>query len=122
MTVQGAQARITIVHPGQDVELLCNITPSDGQTAAWIIDHVVYTVQQLHNGTLAGYSSNGNNLIIENIMMNVDRNGIECSCVTLSTEGDVINKSDITILYVAGEYMISMHNCTAAVDIYVATT
>ena len=122
MTAQQGPGAV-IAHPGQTVELLCTVTPSGGQTAAWAIDNGgKYTVQQLHNGTLAGYSSNGNNLIIENIMMNDDRNGTECSCVTLSTEGGVINKSDITILYVAGEYMISMHNCTAAVHIYVATT
>ena len=62
-----------IAHPGQDVELLCTVTPSGSQTAAWIINHVVYTVQQLQNDALIGYSSNGNNLIIENIMMNDDR-------------------------------------------------
>ena len=129
MTVQGAQARIIIVHPGQDVELLCNVTPSDSQTAAWVIDNgAPYTVQRLHNDTLAGYSTNGNNLIIENIMMNDDRNNTEYNCVILSsalsqpTIGDIVDESDVTILYVAGEYMISMHNCTAAVDIYVATT
>ena len=117
MTAQGAQARITIAHPSQDVELLCTITPSDGQTAAWVINNwAPRTVQQLHNGILAGYSSNENNLIIENIMMNDGRNDTGHSCVTVSstvsqpTEGDIIDKSDVTILYVAGEYMINMHS------------
>ena len=101
---------IVIAHPGQGIELLCNITPSDGQTAAWIIDHIVYTVQQLHNDILTGYSTNGNNLIIENIMMNDDRNDTEYICVTVSstvsqpTVADIIDESDTTILYVAGEY------------------
>ena len=89
---------------------MCTITPSDGQTAAWVINNVMYTVQQLHNGILAGYSTNGNNLIIENIMMNDDRNDTEYSCVTvLSTVSqpsvaDIIDESDPTILYVTGEY------------------
>ena len=105
---------IVIAHPGQDVELLCTVTPSDGQTAAWIIDDgVIHTVQQLHNGILTGYSTtDGNNLIIENIMMNDDRNGTVYSCGTVSstvsqpTFADIIDESDPTILYVAGEYQI----------------
>ena len=68
-------------------------------------------VQQLHNGKLTGYSTNGNNLIIENIMMNDDRNDTEYSCVTVPstvsqpTFADIIDESDPTILYVAGEYI-----------------
>ena len=102
---------IVIAHPGQDVELLCNVTPSDGQTAAWVINNgVLYTVQQLHNGILTGYSTNGNNLIIENIMMNDDRNDTEYSCVTVPSTAsqpstaNIIDESDPIILYVAGEY------------------
>ena len=104
-----------IAHPGQDVELLCTVTPSDSQTAAWIVNDVgPHTVQQLHNGILAGYSTNGNNLIIENIMMNDDRNDTEYSCVTISSTVsqpslvDIIDESDPTILYVAGEYLCSV--------------
>ena len=106
---------IVIAHPGQDVELLCTVTPSDGQTAAWEInDGVVYTLQQLRNGILTGYSSNGNNLIIENIMMNDDRNDTEYSCgivsstVSQPTVADIIDESDTTILYVAGEYQYTL--------------
>ena len=101
---------IVIAHPGQDVELLCTVTPSDGQTAGWLINHGgPYTVQQLHNGILTGYSSNGNNLIIENIMMNDDRNNTEYSCVTVPSTrlrplSDIVDESDPTFLYVAGEY------------------
>ena len=108
--VQGAG--IVIAHPGQDVELLCTVTPSDDQTAAWIInDGVLYTVPLLHNGILAGYSSNGNNLIVQNIMMNDNRNGSKYQCVTvLRTQPEltnIIDESDPTILYVAGEYFSS---------------
>ena len=96
---------------------MCTVTPSDGQTAAWIIDNGrPYTVQQLRNGILDGYSTNGNNLIIENIMMNDDRNDTEYSCVTISSTvsrpsvADIIDESDPTILYVAGEYQYTV--CT----------
>ena len=104
---------IAIVYPSQGVELLCTVTPSGSQTAAWIINNAgPYTVQQLHNDILNGYSSNGNNLIIENIMMNDDRNVTEYICVTVSsalsqpTLGDIVDESDATILYVAGEYYV----------------
>ena len=108
---EGPSIAIVIAHPGQNIELLCNVTPSNGQTAAWIIGHgMVYTVQQLHNGILTGYNLNGNNLIIENIMLNDDRNDTEYSCVTVSSTvsqppvADIVDESDTTILYVAGEY------------------
>ena len=93
---------------------MCTVTPSDGQIAVWIINTVVHTVQQLHNGILTGYSTNGNNLIIENIMMNDDRNDTEYSCGTVSSivsqpkVANVIDESDPTILYVAGEYLCTL--------------
>ena len=100
---------IVIAHPGQDVELLCTVTPSDGQIAGWLIDNTPYTLQQLDNDILTGYSTNGNNLIIENIMMNDDRDYAEYTCVTvLSTVNrpalkDIIDEGNPAILYVAGE-------------------
>ena len=99
-----------IAHPGQDVELLCTVTPSRSQVAVWIINNVIYKVQKLRNGILTGYSTNGNNLIIENIMMNDNRNETEYNCVTVSstvsqpTVANIIDGSDPIILYVAGEY------------------
>ena len=89
---------------------MCNVAPSGSETAAWVINTVVYTVQELHNGPLTGYSSNGNNLIIDNIMMNDDRNNTVYSCgtvpstVSIPTMADIKDESDPTILYVAGEY------------------
>ena len=109
VTAEEGPGRV-IAHPSQDVELLCTVTPSGSQTAAWIINHGgPYTVQQLHSGILTGYSSSGNNLIIENIMMNDDRNDTEYNCVTVPsivsnpTSADIEDNSDLTILYVAGE-------------------
>ena len=99
-----------IAHPGKNVVLLCDVIPSGKETAAWIINDVVHTVQHLHNGILTGYSSNGSNLIIENIMMNDYRNDTEHSCGTVSSKvhkpaaADVEDESDITVLYIAGEY------------------
>ena len=94
---------------------MCTVTPLRFQTAAaWIINHTVYTVQQLHNGILTGYNINGNNLIIENITMNDDRNDTEYSCATLPcnvkkpTVEDIVDESDPTILYVAGEYQYTL--------------
>ena len=114
---------IVIVHPGQDVELLCTVTPSDGQTAAWIINHVGYTIQLLHNGVLTGYNTNGNNLIIENIIMNDDRNDSEYSCgIVLSTVSqpvvaDIVDESDATILYVAGKHQYKRQMHTLAIHV-----
>ena len=106
-----------IAHPCQNVELLCNVTPSVFLIAAWTINHSgPYTVQGLRNGILTEYSSNGSNLIIENIMMNDVRNNTEYSCVTVLSTGhyprfsDIIDESDPTILYIAGEYQ---YTCTS---------
>ena len=105
---------IVIAHPGQHVELLCTVTPSGSQTAVWIINHVVYTLQQLHNGIVTGYSSNASNLIIKNITMNDVRNHTQYSCgivlstVSNPTVADIVHESDPTILYVAGEYQYTL--------------
>ena len=107
---------IVIAHPGQDIELLCTITPSGSETVAWIINHGgPYTLYQLHRGILTGYNTTGSNLIIENIMMNDVRNDTEYSCVTVPstvsnpTFSDIVDESNTTILYVAGEYQYILH-------------
>ena len=93
---------------------MCNVTPSRSQRAVWIINHGVYTVQQLHDGILTGYNTTGSNLIIENIMMNDDRNNTQYSCGIVSstvrnpTVIDIVDESDPTILYVAGEYQYNV--------------
>ena len=96
---------------------MCTVTPSGDETAAWVINHgMLYTVQQLYNDILTGYSSSGNNLIIENIMMNDDRNDTEYQCGTVSSTvsqpilANIIHESDSTILYVAGEYQYIMYS------------
>ena len=59
------------------------------------------------NGTLAGYSSKGNNLIVENITMIDARNGSNFSCVINITTA-LLRQSYPTTLYVAGEYQCSI--------------
>ena len=100
---------IVIVHPaGQDIELLCTVmTSSSKERLAWTINHgTPHTVTGLRNYVVAGYSTNGNNLIVENIMMNDDRNNTEYRCVIITTQGTtaIQRQSDPTTLYVAGEY------------------
>ena len=65
---------------------------------------MTYTHNQLFNGQLAGHSSTGNNIIVEDIMMNDDRNGSIYICVIPQIPPTPDNVSDPTILYVAGEY------------------
>ena len=66
----------------------------------------------LRSGILTGHTATlgSNNLIVENIMMNDIRNGSEYRCVIVPAQGmitfaDIIDESDPTILYVAGEYI-----------------
>ena len=104
---------IVIAHPGQNVELLCTVTvTSTSQTTGWRVDNMgLYRINPLNSGILTGYTANldNNNLIVENIMMNDSRNGSEYECVVIPAQGimvtfdDIIDKSDPTILYVAGE-------------------
>ena len=104
---------IVIAHPGQDVELLCTVTVTDSgsQSVAWLINNMgPYKVNGLRSGLLAGHTAElgSNNLIVENIMMNDDRNGSDYRCVIVPAQGiitlaNVIEESDPTILYVAGE-------------------
>ena len=112
-----------IVHPaGQDVELLCSVAiPGVDQIGvAWIISFNQYGVSSLANGILDGYSAdiNSNNLIVKNIVMNDDRNNTEYRCVIIMS-GVIVNDSDPTFLYVAGEYLYGLclvHNCVCNSD------
>ena len=79
---------------------------NDNEAVAWIVNHMgPHGVNSLRNGIETGYSTNGNNLIVENIMMNDDRNDTEHRCVII-TQGTttILRQSNQTFLYVAGEY------------------
>ena len=84
------------------------MTSNDNEAVAWTINHgTPYGLLALHNGIAAGYSVNGNNLIVENIMVNDDRNNTEYRCVIITqgtTTTTILRQSDSTILHVAGEY------------------
>ena len=108
---------IVIAHPGQDFELLCTVTPSGSGSVAWIINSMTpHRLSAIRNGIVPGYTNNlsSNSLIIENIMMNDDRNDTEYQCVILTVVmrenntvmTEITQRSNTTILYVAGEYYI----------------
>ena len=108
-----------IVNPAdQDVTLSYDLHPRN-ETPGWMIDLTSYGVQSIANGLVAGYSANifNNNLrIIKNIMMNDDRSGTWYRCVIVrSIEGshdhEVLESGNITILYVAGEYIVDILSC-----------
>ena len=85
---------------------------TSGNQAAWLVNNMgPYEISALRSGILAGYTTtlDSNNLIVENIMMNDDRNGSDYRCAVVPAQGmitvaDIIDESDPTILYVAGEY------------------
>ena len=114
---------IVIAHPGQDVELLCAVTESSASlTTGWLVNNMgPYRRSALRSGILPGHIATlgSNNLIVENIMINDDRNGSDYRCVIVPAQGmitvnDIIDESDPTILYVAGEYYSITHNYTVA--------
>ena len=107
---------IVIAHPGQDVELLCTVTrTSINEVVGWLVNlEGPHGINALRNGILAGYTATlgSNNLIVENIMMNDVRNDTEYRCVIITLQGTatILRESDLTILYIAGEYhCISIH-------------
>ena len=74
-----------------------------------------YRINAIRSGILTGYNAtlDNSNLIVENIMMNDSRNGSEYLCVVIPEQGmvtfaDIMDESDLTTLYVAGEYQYSM--------------
>ena len=74
-----------------------------GGVPAWRVNGVTYPLSDLFIGQLAGHNSTGNNIIVEDIMMNDDRNGSVYICIILQTPPTPDIESDPTTLYVAGE-------------------
>ena len=103
---------IVIAHPGQYVELLCAVTEDlENLTKGWLIGQKgPYGVNAIRNDVYPGYNVTSlliSNLIVKNITMNDTRNGTEYSCVIVPGNStkfkDIIDESDPTFLYVAGE-------------------
>ena len=90
---------------------MCDVTPSGSGSIAWIIDHSgPYGVNAIQNGIATGYTAQlgSNNLIVQNITMNDDRNGSEYQCViAIENENTMVlqpmESGNVTILYIAGE-------------------
>jgi len=85
--------------------------------ARWEINHRLYGINALLNGQVPGYSvenDNTANIIVENIMMNDDRNGTEYRCVLFNITGTRLDESDRIFLYVAGEYQYNMYTVILA--------
>ena len=75
-----------------------------------------YRVNAIRGGVQAGYTATlgSHNLIVENIMMNDDRNGSNYRCAIVPSTGtftfeNIVQGKDSTILYVAGEYFRHMY-------------
>ena len=86
------------------------MTDLRSQEVAWLVnDNGPYRVDAIRDGELAGYTgvtdTASNNLIVENLMINDDRNGSNYRCVMIQAEDTLAftEESDPTILYVAGE-------------------
>ena len=98
-------------HPGQDIELLCDVTPSGNGSVAWVIGMMgPRGLSSIRNGIVPGYTNNlsTTSLIIKSIMINDDRNGTEYRCVIAISNADTMTEQPVergskTILYVAGE-------------------
>ena len=96
---------------------MCAVTENSGSlTTGWLVNNVgPYRISRLRSGILTGHSAtlDSNNLIVENIMMNDDRNGSDYRCVIVPAQGmitvaKITDESDPSILYVAGEYHYSI--------------
>jgi len=79
---------------------LCNFT----EGTAWRVNGTLFTLAQLFDGVLTGHNISGDNIIVENIMMNDGRNGTEYICVIAQIPPTPDIESDPTFLFVAGEY------------------
>ena len=80
---------------------------TEAETTAWLINQIIYTVNDLRSGMLAGYTAFLNSsLLVQNITANDVRNGTEYSCAIVPRSGDldILRQSDPTILFVTGKY------------------
>ena len=103
-----AQDIVIIAHPGQDVEIVCGI--GSGANILWRINESssVHSLNDLFNGAVAGHTINGSNIVVEDIMMNDVRNGSQYRCEIVQVPPNPNIMGNVTILYVAGEYKVSI--------------
>ena len=83
---------------------------SNGTEAAWLVNKMgPFGANALSNGILAGHSLNvdSGNIIVNDIITKDPRNDSEYRCVIrLQDTPTILNQSDPTFLYVAGELTI----------------
>ena len=103
----------TIAHPGDDVELVCNVTSQFTTFVLWIVNGNLFTRNQLFNGDLPGHNISGTNILILDITLGDSRNGSEYYCVI--PQGIVDIESDRAFLYVAGE-LTQQVTCYASIS------
>ena len=96
-------AQDIVAHPGQDVELPCDVTGAG--VIAWQINgsSPAHILNDLFMGVVAGHNVSGRNILVEDIMMNDVRNGSQYRCLVLKNRPDPDIEGNLTILYVAGE-------------------
>ena len=117
MCIVDAQDGSTTVtaYPGQDVELMYTVHADySNETTAWLLNYVEpYIPSDLCNGIVAGYSSNGSNLIIKNIMINDERNAQKYHCVRVRRDDqqELLEWSKTIYLFVIGEYLHRSVSC-----------
>ena len=79
---------------------MCDVDGTEASTIWQINGSPVVSLSDLSNGTVAGHSVSGRNIVIEDIMMNDVRNGSQYQCVSLAPP---ITAGNLITLYVAGE-------------------
>ena len=72
---------------------------------SWSINNQIrYSLSELFSGTVRGYSSSGNNLIVKDIVMNDSRHGDLYRCWIQSTDdGTTFTVNNQYFIYIAGE-------------------
>ena len=90
-----------IAHPGQDMELTCDVDGTEESTH-WQINgsSTLISLSDLLNGAVAGHNRSGRNIVVKDIVMNDDRNGSLYQCVVVATP---TMGGKLITLYVAGE-------------------
>ena len=101
---------------------MCSIASesTNDATVGWLINHLgPYGLNALHNGQVPEYSTylDKTDLIIENIMMNDDRNDTEHRCILKLLVQNTTIRGDPILLIVAGEHYF-MHNDTFTISCY----
>ena len=94
---------VIITHPGQDVDILCDV--GTGANVLWRINgsSSLLSLNDLFNGAVAGHNISGSNIVIQDIMMNDVRNGSQYRCEIPQVPPNPNIMGNVTILYVAGE-------------------